>query len=535
MIRITEIKLNLDKAVNQEMELVNLRKQLLFSYDIHDEELKSLSLYKKAVDARKKTHVFLVYSVDVELTDEKQFLEKGHKNVAIAPDMTYCEVPAGLEKLSHRPVIIGFGPSGMFAALLLARRGYRPIVVERGCDVERRNRNVNHFSETGEYDDDSSIMFGEGGAGTYSDGKLTTLINDLRCRYVLNALVNAGANREILYLNKPHLGTDRLRVIVKNIREEIIQLGGDVKFNSLMTDFIIEDKTIKGIIINNSEKILADVCLLAIGHSARDTFAMLYKNDVMIEPKPFSIGLRIEHPQKLINEAQYGKFAGHPSLGPADYKLTYHSQNGRSAYTFCMCPGGYVVCASSEKGGVVTNGMSESHRNNANANAALLVNVVPGDFGSSHPMAGVEFQRKLEQKAFMLGGGNYFAPIQLLGDFLHDRPSTRIGSVNPSYRPGVKFAQMTDVLPNYVADTLKEAIVDFDHKLKGFALSDAVLIGIETRSSSPIRILRSEKHQASIKGLYPMGEGAGYSGGIMSSAVDGIKTAEKIIENYRSE
>ncbi len=532
MIRITELKLNLDKALDETMELANLRKLVCFTYDIFDKDITALSLYKKAIDARQKTHVFFVYSINLELHDETAFLSRNHKFTSVAPESTYVEVPPGNLRLKHRPVIIGFGPSGMFAALLLARRGYKPVVLERGSDVDSRNKNVKHFFSSGKYNDDASILFGEGGAGTYSDGKLTTMISDLRCRYVLDTLVNAGAAKEILYINKPHVGTDKLRLIVKTVRQEIIALGGEVTFNALVTDLIIEDNILKGVIVNKNQKIDTDICLLGIGHSARDTFKMLHENKVSIAQKPFSIGLRIEHTQKLINEAQYGRFAAYPNLGPADYKLNYHSPSGRNAYTFCMCPGGYVVASSSEENGVVTNGMSENKRDNQNANSALLVNVDPSDFGSSHPLAGVEFQREFERKAFLLGGGKYNAPIQLVGDFLNDSTSNKLGVVKPSYKPGVKFAKMTDLLPKYITDTLKEAIIDFDHKLKGFALPDAVLTGVETRSSSPVRILRNDEHLSNIEGLYPMGEGAGYAGGIMSSAVDGIKTAEKIISKY---
>ncbi len=534
MIRITELKLNLDKALDEAMELANLRKLVCFTYDITDKDILVLSLHKKAIDARQKTHVFFVYSIDLQLTNETAFLSKGYKFTNLVSESSYDEIPSGNLNLKHRPVIIGFGPSGMFAALVLARRGYKPIVLERGSDVDSRTKKVKHFFATGKYSDNASILFGEGGAGTYSDGKLTTMINDLRCRYVLDELVKAGGDKEILYINKPHVGTDKLRIIVKNIRQEIMSLGGEVFFNTKVTDFIIEDNILKGVIVSNDKKIDTDICLLGIGHNARDTFAMLHENKVSIAQKPFSIGLRIEHPQRLINEAQYGRFAAYPNLGPADYKLNYHSPNGRNAYTFCMCPGGYVVCSSSEENGVVTNGMSESRRDNVNANSALLVNVDPSDFGSIHPLAGIEFQREFERKAFLLGGRKYNAPIQMVGDFLNDRTSNRLGVVKPSYKPGVKFAKMTDLLPKYITDTLKEAIIDFDHKLKGFALPDAILTGVETRSSSPVRILRNDDHLSNIEGLYPMGEGAGYAGGIMSSAVDGIKTAEKVISKYAS-
>lgn len=534
MIRITDIKLKLSDALNASFEIESLKKYILIKYKIKDEEILSLSIYKKAIDARKKDNIHFVYSVDLELINEILYFNKNLKGLSKTPILEYSEVESGSKTLTKPPVIIGFGPSGIFAALLLARRGYKPIVLEKGQDVDKRSKNIKHFYETGDFSEDSTILFGEGGAGTFSDGKLTTLISDLRCRFILKSLVENGAQPEILYINKPHIGTDVLRVVIKNIREEIISLGGQVVFNAKVTDFIINNKTIEGVIVNNKKTIKTDVCLIGIGHSARDTFEVLYNKQINIIQKAFSIGVRIEHPQSLINKSQYGKFANALNLGAADYKLSYHASNGRSAYTFCMCPGGWVMCSSSEKGGVVTNGMSESKRDYENSNSALLVNVTPEDFGSSHPLAGIEFQRKFEQKAFVLGGSNYNAPIQLVGDFLKDKQSIKLGIVNPSYKPGVKFAKMSYIFPSYITDTIKEALYDFDNKVKGFLMEDAILTGVETRSSSPIRILRNENHQSNIFGLYPMGEGAGYSGGIMSSAVDGIKTAEKVIEKYNN-
>ncbi|MFA7051250.1 MAG: hypothetical protein WC189_04095 [Bacilli bacterium] len=533
MIRITDIKLEVGKASSLVMEKENLLKYIMTQYRINDKDIKSFSIYKKAIDARKKDQIYFVYSVDLKVKNEKIYLDKKMKGLMIAPIMTYQKIPSGYQVLNHRPVVIGFGPSGIFAALLLARRGYQPIVLERGFDVDQRSKNVEHFYETGEYHEGATILFGEGGAGTFSDGKLTTLINDYRCRYVLESLVKHGAQSEILYINKPHVGTDILKIVVKNMREEIISLGGQIRFNAKVTGLEIEDHTLQGVIINDIEKIKTQVCLLGIGHSARDTFELLYKEDLNITQKTFSVGVRIEHPQAFINQSQYGKFSSLPQLGAADYKLNYHASNERSAYTFCMCPGGWVMCASSEDGGVVTNGMSESKRDYENSNAALLVNVNPSDFGSLHPLAGVTYQRNIEQKAFILGGSNYHAPIQLVGDFLNDQKSTKLGSVQPSYRPGYKFVELKNLFPPYITQTLKEALLDFNQKIKGFSMHDAILTGPETRSSSPIRMTRDENHESNIKGLYPMGEGAGYAGGIMSSAVDGIKTAEKIISVYQ--
>lgn len=534
MIRITDFKLDLKYATHKELEISSLKRLVFLNFKIEEQDILSLTLYRKAIDARKKEHVHFVYSIDLELKNEEILLDQGFRNISISPLLEYQEIQSGDEKLTNQPVVVGFGPSGIYAALLLARRGYCPIVLERGYDVDHRTEKVHQFWKTGEYHEDSTILFGEGGAGTFSDGKLTTLINDNRCRLVLDSLAQHGADSEILYVNKPHIGTDILKVILKNIREEIISSGGTILFNSKVTDFLIEDEELKGLVINHKDTIKTNVCLLGIGHSARDTFDILYQKGVHITQKPFSIGVRIEHPQALINHLQYGEFADHQALGAADYKLSYHASNDRSAYTFCMCPGGYVMCATSEDGGVVTNGMSESQRDGENANSALLVNVNPEDFGSPHPLAGVEFQRGFEQKAFVLAGSNYFAPIQLVGDFLKDQNSNHIGQVMPSYQPGHTFVKMTDIFPKYVTDTLKQAIINFNHKIKGFAMYDAVLTGVETRSSSPIRIIRDQNHESNIKGLYPMGEGAGYAGGIMSSAVDGIKTAEKIIEKYKN-
>ncbi len=533
MIRVNNLKLNLDQAVDYASELANLRKLVILRYRIKQNELLSLKIVKKATDARKKANIHLMYNIDIEVSNEKYLIKKHQRDIKETPNLKYQDIPSGKKELDYQPVIIGFGPSGIFAALILSRRGYEPIVLERGYDVSRRTKEWNQFLETREFTDKSSILFGEGGAGTFSDGKLTTLIKDLRCRVVLESLVNAGAGPEILYVSKPHIGTDVLKKVIKNIREEIIKNGGVIKFNAKVTDFLIENNQLTGVMVNNEETIKTNVCLLGIGHSARDTFQVLYEKSINIQQKPFSIGVRIEHPQDLINLAQYGKSKDHPSLGAADYKLSYHSQSGRSAYTFCMCPGGFVVNASSEAGGIVTNGMSLNKRDNVNANSALLVNVTPKDFNSDHPLAGVEFQRKFEQLAFELTGKNYNAPIQLMEDFLNDKQSNQLGRVIPSYRPGHTFIKMTDLFPKYVTDTMKEAIVSFDHKLTGFALGDAVITGPETRSSSPIRIVRDASFQSNILGIYPMGEGAGYAGGIMSSAVDGIKIAERIIGEYK--
>ena len=510
-----------------------LKKKILSKLKISEKELHGFKIFKKSIDARKKDEIFYVYTVDVDINNEEKILRKySSKGIIPTPDLTYKGVQKGTENMVERPVIIGMGPAGLFAGLFLARNGYKPIVLERGDDVETRTAKINEFWNGGMLDTESNVQFGEGGAGTFSDGKLTTLINDRRCHTVLEEFVRAGAPEEILYKNKPHIGTDLLKSVVKNIRNEIIANGGEVRFRAKVTDFIIKDGSIEAVVINDKERLNCRVVMLAIGHSARDTFEVLHHRGVRMNQKPFSIGLRIEHPQEVINRAQYGHYAENPGLEAADYKLSYHAKNGRGAYTFCMCPGGYVVAAASEKSCLVTNGMSEYRRDGANANSALLVGVTPDDFQDPHPLAGVEFQRKWERLAFKLGGESYKAPVQLTGDFLADRPSSNWGDVKPTYKPGVVFAQLKDCLPDYVVETLKEAIVYFDTRIKGFAMPDSILTGVETRSSSPVRIIRDENYISNIQGLYPMGEGAGYAGGIMSSAVDGIRTAEKVMERY---
>ncbi len=533
MIRISNIKLRITEAKDDAMERKALRKAVLSRLKIPENRLKGFEIFKKSIDARKKDGIFFVYTLDVDVHNEEEILRKhGSKDVIPAPDLSYKHVESGNEKLTERPVIIGMGPAGLFAGLLLSRRGYKPIILERGEDVDTRTTRVKAFWEKGLLDCESNVQFGEGGAGTFSDGKLTTLINDKRCRTVLEEFIKAGAPREILYKNKPHIGTDILKTVVKNIRQEIIANGGEVRFRSKVTDLVIKDGSLEAVVINGNERLNCKVALLAIGHSARDTFEMLNSRGVQMTRKPFSIGVRIEHPQDFIDKAQYGEASGYPWLGAADYKLSYHSENGRSAYTFCMCPGGYVVAAASEKHCLVTNGMSEYKRDGENANSAILVGVTPDDFPGEHPLAGVEFQRKWERLAFKMAGGNYFAPVQLTGDFLEDRPSSCFGSVRPTYKPGTTFVPLKNCLPDYVIRTLKEAILYFDNKIKGFAMPDSILTGVETRSSSPVRINRDESFQSNIRGLYPVGEGAGYAGGIMSSAVDGFKAAEKIIEKY---
>ncbi|HZJ85444.1 MAG TPA: FAD-dependent monooxygenase [Syntrophomonadaceae bacterium] len=497
-------------------------------------ELVDFTIFRKSIDARKKPEIFFVYTVDAEVKHKAPFLRTKSKDIAPSPDLSYPMVTLGKKKMKKEPVIIGSGPAGLAAGLLLARHGYNPIILERGLDVDTRTSKINKFWLKGQLDTECNVQFGEGGAGTFSDGKLTSLINNSRCHTILKEFIKAGAPPEILYKSKPHVGTDLLKKIVKNIRQEIINYGGHVRFGAKVTDFVIDQGYIQGVIINDDEFLAADILLLAMGHSARDTMEVLWDKGVNIIPKAFAIGLRIEHPQTLINESQYGLAAENPRLGPAEYKLAYHSPQGRSCYSFCMCPGGYVVAAASEARGVVTNGMSYAKREGLNANAALLVGVKPTDFASNHPLAGIEFQRKWERLAYQVGGEGYMAPAQLTGDFLADKASTNYGGVKPTYEPGVSLANLKNCLPDYVVSTLREGILHFDKRIKGFARPDSILTGVETRTSSPIRIKRDERAQSNIKGLYPVGEGAGYAGGIMSSAVDGMKVAEKVMAEYGS-
>ena len=528
MLRISNLKLNIDEDKSL------LKKLILNKLKIKEKELLSYKIYKESIDARKKGKIDFVYTVDVQVKNEDNLLNKKIKDITKVKQVEYIGVESGNGKLEHRPVIVGSGPAGLFAALLLAQRGYNPILLERGLDVDNRSIDIDAFWKDRKFKSNSNVQFGEGGAGTFSDGKLTTRIKDIRCRKVLEELVKFGSPEEILYSHKPHVGTDILKNVVKNIRQEIIRLGGSVKFEAKLTDIIIEDNEVKNIVINEDEIIETNIVILAIGHSARDTYRMLHEKGVKIIQKPFAIGARIEHPQEIINKSQYKEFANHERLGAAEYRLIEHTSNERTVYTFCMCPGGMVIASASSEGELVTNGMSEHARDQANANSALLVNVLPQDFESNHPLAGIEFQEKYERLAYKLGGSNYDAPIQLVGDFLKDTISTKIGSVEPSYKPGYKFVDLRECLPEFVTDSMKEALVLLDNKLKGFAMNDAILTGVETRSSAPVRIVRDEDTLESIntKSLYPCGEGAGYAGGIITAAVDGIKCAEKVIQKY---
>lgn len=525
MIRITDIKLPIDGTAEQ------LRKRAARALHIPLHQLQDMQIYRRSLDARKKDNIHYVYVLDVQVADETVVLQNCRaKNVSAAPRLVYA-LPKGEVHVQKRPVVVGFGPAGMFAALLLAEMGIAPLVLERGSDVERRKKAVDQFWQTGILDTESNVQFGEGGAGAFSDGKLTTRIKDLRCRKVLEELVEAGAPQEILYDAKPHIGTDLLRGVVANIRRKILSLGGEVRFDTKVVDFLEQDGRLTGVVLANGEVIATEAVILAIGHSARDTFAQLLERGVPLEQKPFAMGVRIEHPQGMINAAQYGDAA--EKLPPADYKLTYTTQKGRGVYTFCMCPGGYVVAAASERGRLAVNGMSEQARDGANANSALLVQVFPSDFPTAHPLAGMYFQRELEEKAFVAGGADYTAPIQRVGDFLGTAKNGGTGGIMPSYTPAVKESKLDEIFPDFMTEALREALPAMGKRLKGFDCADAILTAVESRSSSPIRILRNEKGESiGVAGLYPTGEGAGYAGGIVSAAVDGILMAEQVYQRY---
>ncbi|HCN46987.1 MAG TPA: hypothetical protein DIT18_16135, partial [Pseudomonas sp.] len=529
MLRITELKLPLDHPDEA------LREAIVQRLGIDDAELLDFSIFKRSYDARKKnTELLFIYAIDLTVRDEAAVLGKfaDDHNVGIAPDVNYKPVGVAPEGgLAERPIVVGFGPCGIFAGLILAQAGLRPIVLERGKEVRQRTKDTWGLWRKSVLNPESNVQFGEGGAGTFSDGKLYSQIKDPKHygRKVLHEFVKAGAPDEILYVSKPHIGTFRLTGMVENIREEIIALGGEVRFEHKVTDLLMEDGQLNGVILHNGEELHSRHVVLALGHSARDTFRMLHGRGVFMEAKPFSIGFRIEHPQSLIDKARLGKYAGHPKLGAADYKLVYHAKNGRSVYSFCMCPGGTVVAATSEPGRVVTNGMSQYSRNERNANSGIVVGITPEQDYPGGPLAGIELQERLEELAYELGGSNYQAPAQLVGDFVAGRPSTAIGSVEPSYKPGINLGDLAPSLPAFAIEAIREAIPAFDRQIKGYNLADAVLTGIETRTSSPLRITRDETLQSlNLKGLFPAGEGAGYAGGILSAGVDGIRIAEAV-------
>ncbi len=528
MLRITELKLPLDHPEEA------LRPAIVQRLGIGPDDLLDFSLFKRSYDARKKSsELQFIYTIDCSVRDEAALLAKfaDDHHVTAAPNITYQPVGQAPANLDERPLVVGFGPCGIFAALILAQAGFKPIVLERGTEVRQRTKDTWGLWRKNVLNPESNVQFGEGGAGTFSDGKLYSQIKDPKHlgRKVLQEFVKAGAPEEILYVSKPHIGTFRLTGVVATMREEIKALGGEVRFQQRVSDVLIEDGQLLGVVLDSGEQIRSRHVLLALGHSSRDTFRMLHGRGVYMEAKPFSVGFRIEHPQSLIDRARLGKYAGHPKLGAADYKLVHHASNGRSVYSFCMCPGGTVVAATSEAGRVVTNGMSQYSRNERNANAGIVVGITPEQDYPGGPLAGVELQERLESQAYLLGGSNYEAPGQLVGDFIAGRPSTTLGSVEPSYKPGVKLGDLALALPDFAIEAIREALPAFDKQIKGFALADAVLTGIETRTSSPLRITRGADMQSlNVKGLYPAGEGAGYAGGILSAGVDGIRVAEAL-------
>ena len=526
MLRITELKLPLDHSE------ADLKQAIIKRLGIQVEQLVSYKVFRQGHDARKKAEIYLVYTLDVEITNQAVYLEKlgAESGISLTPDTTYKFVAQAPENLTDRPIVIGMGPCGLFVGLILAQMGFKPIILERGKEVRERTKDTFGLWRKSRFNPESNVQFGEGGAGTFSDGKLYTQIKDPNHygRKVLTEFVKAGAPKEILHVSKPHIGTFKLVTMVEQMRATIESLGGEIRFQSRVDALNIEQGQVTGVSLANGETLNSQHVVLAVGHSARDTFNMLYEKGVYIEAKPFSGGFRIEHPQSLIDKCRFGKHAGHPLLGAADYKLVHHCKNGRAVYSFCMCPGGTVVAATSEAGHVVTNGMSQYSRNERNANSGIVVGITPEDY-PGHPLAGIDFQRALEARAYVLGGETYQAPGQLVGDFIENKPSTILGAVQPSYTPGVKLGDLSTALPDYAIEAIREALPAFDKKIKGFAMADAVLTGVETRTSSPIRIKRNEQFQSiNTKGLYPAGEGAGYAGGILSAGVDGIKVAEAV-------
>ena len=526
MIRVRQIKVEVTSN-NEE----NLKKEIAKKIKVDLNNIKDYEIKKQSLDARNKNEIFYVYEVDVNLDNEKEVLKKNHnQDIFISPNEEYIFTISGTQKLKNRPIIVGSGPAGLFTAYLLAENGYKPIIIERGEKLEDRINTVNAFWKTGKLNTESNVQFGEGGAGTFSDGKLNTLVNDTnyRGKKVFETFVECGAPVEILYSYKPHIGTDILTEVVKNMRNKIISLGGDFLYNTCLTDLRIENNILKEIEVNHNNKIPCECLILAIGHSSRDTFKMLFNKNIDMEAKPFAIGVRVQHSQDMINKSQYGEKYKN-LLGSASYKLTYKASNDRGVYSFCMCPGGYVVNASSEENKLAINGMSYHKRDSKNANSAIIVTIFPRDFGE-HPLDGIEYQRNLEEKAYQLGSGNI--PVQLLKDFINNKNSTSFGKVEPIFKGNYKFSNLNELLPNEISNSLKESFPYFGKKIKGFDDGDTILAGIESRTSSPVRIKRNEKLESNIKGIYPCGEGAGYAGGITSASMDGIKIAEEIAKTY---
>ncbi len=531
MLRLTDIKLPLDHD-EQALELAILSK-----LNVDKSQLRSFNLFKRGYDARNNKNIQLIYTLDVEVTSQDDLLEQFARDphVRITPDMTYKFVAQAPNNLKHRPVVVGLGPCGLFSALILAQMGFKPIILERGKAVRERTKDTFGFWRKQALNPESNVQFGEGGAGTFSDGKLYSQVKDRKHygRKVLHEFVAAGAPEEIMYVSKPHIGTFKLVNMVEKMRATIIELGGEFRFSTRVEklDLDTSDKThkIKGLHLSGGNYLPCDHVILAIGHSARDTFSALYEQGVYIEAKPFSVGFRIEHEQSMIDSERFGENAGNPILGAADYKLVHHCKNGRTVYSFCMCPGGTVVAAASEPGRVVTNGMSQYSRHERNANSAIVVGITPEEDYPGDPLAGIELQRRLEELAFSVGGENYHAPAQLIGDFLAGKTSSDIGDVKPSYTPGITLTDLSKVVPDFVTQAIREAIPAFNRQIKGFAKADGLLTGVETRTSSPICIKRDENYQSvNVQGLYPAGEGAGYAGGIWSAGIDGIRVAEAV-------